>query len=124
MRLIGGRGEKSQLIEYVNKKILMHVVLLFCQQEKATHLHRIRELEAEAALQAARADTTAAALQALEDQRSAEAAAIAEQHKEELTAAHSESFVVIKNYTFGPTNVLNLRMTMTEKNRSVINEII
>ncbi|XP_013194535.2 CAP-Gly domain-containing linker protein 2 isoform X2 [Amyelois transitella] len=61
------------------------------EQEKAAHLHRIRELEAEAALQAARADTTAAALQALEDQRSAEAAVIAEQHKEELTAAQTLS---------------------------------
>lgn len=53
-------------------------------------MQRIRELEAEAALQAARAEATAAALQALEEQRSAETAAIHEQHKEELTAAHSE----------------------------------
>ncbi|XP_059057015.1 restin homolog isoform X2 [Achroia grisella] len=61
------------------------------EQEKASHIHRIRELEAEAALQASRADTTAAALQALEDQRSAEAAAISEQHKEELSAAQTLS---------------------------------
>ncbi|XP_053625789.1 restin homolog isoform X10 [Plodia interpunctella] len=61
------------------------------EQEKTTHLHRIRELEAEAALQAARAVSTAAALQALEDQRSAEAAVVADQHREELTAAQTLS---------------------------------
>lgn len=65
-------------------------VMVASQQEKAAHIQRIRDLEAEAALQAARAEATAAALQALEDQRSAEAAALLEQHKEELTAAHSK----------------------------------
>lgn len=61
-----------------------------CQQEKATREQRIRELEAEAVLQAARAEATVAQLRALEDQRATETAALAEQHKEELTAAHSE----------------------------------
>lgn len=50
----------------------------------------IRDLEAEVALQAARAETTAAALRALEDQRTAEMNAVAEQHKEELAAAQSK----------------------------------
>ncbi|CAG4988747.1 unnamed protein product [Parnassius apollo] len=61
------------------------------EQEKAAREKHIRELEAEVALQAARAETTAAALKALEDQRSAEVAAMAEQYKEELSAAHTLS---------------------------------
>ena len=61
------------------------------QQEKAVREQRIRELEAETALQTDRAETTAAALRALEDQRSAEAAAMMEQHKEELNAAQSKT---------------------------------
>ncbi|XP_014370376.2 restin homolog isoform X14 [Papilio machaon] len=61
------------------------------EQEKAAREKHIRELEAEVALQSARADTTAAALKALEDQRTIEVAAVAEQHKEELSAAHTLS---------------------------------
>ncbi|XP_026329809.1 CAP-Gly domain-containing linker protein 1 isoform X6 [Hyposmocoma kahamanoa] len=61
------------------------------EQEKTTREQRIRELEAEAVLQSARAEATAAQLRALEDQRAAETAALAEQHKEELTAAHTLS---------------------------------
>lgn len=71
------------------KVLYVHSKLSILQTEKAIREQRIRDLEAEAALQAARAETTAAALRALEEQRSAETAAIAEQHKEELTAAHS-----------------------------------
>ncbi|KAG6452702.1 hypothetical protein O3G_MSEX007770 [Manduca sexta] len=57
------------------------------ENEKISREQRIRELEAEAALQKARAE-------ALEEQRGAEAAAAtaaAEQHKEELTAAQTLS---------------------------------
>ncbi|CAH2073548.1 unnamed protein product, partial [Iphiclides podalirius] len=61
------------------------------EQEKAAREQHIRELEAEIALQAARAETTAAALKVLEDQRSSEIATMAEQHKEELSAAHTLS---------------------------------
>ncbi|XP_013180475.1 PREDICTED: CAP-Gly domain-containing linker protein 2 isoform X4 [Papilio xuthus] len=61
------------------------------EQEKAAREKHIRELEAEIALQSARADTTAAALKALEDQRTIEVASVAEQHKEELSAAHTLS---------------------------------
>lgn len=50
----------------------------------------IRELEAEVALQSARAETTSSALQALEEQRNAEMATLSEQHKEELAAAQSK----------------------------------
>lgn len=57
------------------------------QKEKEMREKQIRDLEAEVALQAARAETTSAALRALEDQRSAEISALAEQHKEELVAA-------------------------------------
>ncbi|OWR42946.1 CAP-Gly domain-containing linker protein 1 [Danaus plexippus plexippus] len=55
--------------------------------EKLEREKLIRDLEAEVALQAARAETTAATLRVLEDQRSAEMSALAEQHKEELVAA-------------------------------------
>ncbi|KAJ2952949.1 hypothetical protein O0L34_g7320 [Tuta absoluta] len=61
------------------------------EQEKAVREQRIRELEAEAALQAQRAEATSAALRALEDQRSAELATLQEQHREELTAAQALS---------------------------------
>ncbi|XP_068629873.1 restin homolog isoform X2 [Battus philenor] len=61
------------------------------EQEKADREKHIRELEAEIALQVARAETTAAALKALEDQRNVEVAAMTEQHKEELSAAHTLS---------------------------------
>ncbi|CAG4911651.1 unnamed protein product [Colias eurytheme] len=57
------------------------------ERERLSREKHIRELEAEIALQAARAETTASALQALEEQRTAEMTAIAEQHKEELAAA-------------------------------------
>lgn len=61
------------------------------QRERAAHEHRIRELETEVALQSARAEATAAALRGVEDQRAADAAAVAEQHKEELNAAQSNN---------------------------------
>ncbi|CAH2086257.1 unnamed protein product [Euphydryas editha] len=61
------------------------------EKEKEVREKQIRDLEAEVALQAARAETTSAALRALEDQRSAEFSALAEQHKEELVAAQSLS---------------------------------
>lgn len=60
------------------------------QIEKLEREKLIRDLEAEVALQAARAETTAATLRVLEDQRSAEMSALAEQHKEELVAAQSK----------------------------------
>lgn len=41
-------------------------------------------------LQTARAEATAAALRIVEDQRAIDAAAVAEQHREELTAAQSK----------------------------------
>lgn len=68
----------------------IYKILFKCQQEKTAREQRIRELEAEAVLQAARAEATAAQLRVLEDQRAVDTAALAEQHKEELTAAHSE----------------------------------
>ncbi|XP_052737464.1 CAP-Gly domain-containing linker protein 1 isoform X1 [Bicyclus anynana] len=61
------------------------------EQEKEAREKQIRDLEAEVALQAARAETTAATLRALEDQRNAEVNALAEQHKEELAAAQTLS---------------------------------
>ncbi|XP_034840541.1 restin homolog isoform X2 [Maniola hyperantus] len=61
------------------------------EQEKEAREKRIRDLEAEVALQAARAETTAAALRALEDQRNSEMSTLAEQHKEELVAAQTLS---------------------------------
>ncbi|XP_038215361.1 restin homolog isoform X5 [Zerene cesonia] len=61
------------------------------ERERTVREKHIRELEAEVALQAARAETTASALQALEEQRTAEMTAIAEQHKEELVAAQTLS---------------------------------
>ncbi|XP_012549429.2 restin homolog isoform X3 [Bombyx mori] len=61
------------------------------EKEIAANEQRIRELEAEAALQLARADATATALRALEEQRNAEAATVAEQHREELSAAQTLS---------------------------------
>ncbi|XP_045491705.1 CAP-Gly domain-containing linker protein 1 isoform X3 [Colias croceus] len=61
------------------------------ERERLSREKHIRELEAEIALQAARAETTASALQALEEQRTAEMTAIAEQHKEELAAAQTLS---------------------------------
>ncbi|XP_045785814.1 restin homolog isoform X4 [Maniola jurtina] len=61
------------------------------EQEKEAREKLIRDLEAEVALQAARAETTAAALRALEDQRNSEMSALAEQHKEELVAAQTLS---------------------------------
>ncbi|XP_048479588.1 restin homolog isoform X1 [Plutella xylostella] len=61
------------------------------EKERAAQDLRIRELEAEAVLQQARADAAAATLRALEDTRAAEAAAISEQHREELTAAQALS---------------------------------
>ncbi|XP_047527809.1 CAP-Gly domain-containing linker protein 1 isoform X2 [Vanessa atalanta] len=61
------------------------------EKEKETREKQIRDLEAEVALQVARAETTSAALRALEDQRSAEMNALADQHKEELVAAQTLS---------------------------------
>ncbi|XP_035436548.2 restin homolog isoform X5 [Spodoptera frugiperda] len=61
------------------------------EQEKATREQRIRELEAEAELQTARAEATAAALRMMEDQRAADMAAANENHREELAAAHTLS---------------------------------
>lgn len=63
---------------------------MYLQQEKAVREHRIRELEAELDLQTARAEATATALRMTEDQRAADTIAAAEQHREELAAAHSE----------------------------------
>ncbi|XP_039746795.1 CAP-Gly domain-containing linker protein 2 isoform X4 [Pararge aegeria] len=59
--------------------------------EKEAREKQIRDLEAEVALEAARAETTAAALRTLEDQRNADMSALAEQHKEELVAAQTLS---------------------------------
>ncbi|GBP27963.1 CAP-Gly domain-containing linker protein 1 [Eumeta japonica] len=60
-------------------------------KEKAAMEQRLRNLEAECALQAARADTAAGALRTLEDHRAAELATLADNHKEEIAAAHSLS---------------------------------
>lgn len=54
------------------------------------------------ALQAARAETTASTLRALEDQRNAEMTTVIEQHKEELAAAQSKLFT-----DYAETNILN-----------------
>lgn len=53
---------------------------------------RIRELEAESALQAARADAASGTVRALEEQRTTELSNIHEQHREELSAAQSRTF--------------------------------
>ncbi|XP_063620432.1 CAP-Gly domain-containing linker protein 2 isoform X3 [Cydia splendana] len=61
------------------------------EAEKFARDQRIRELEAEVALQAARADAAATTLRAGDQQRAAELAALADQHREELAAAHTLS---------------------------------
>lgn len=50
---------------------------------------KLRDLEAEAALQAERAQAAATALQMFEQQRTADLTILHDQHKEELAAAHS-----------------------------------
>ncbi|XP_073943788.1 cytoplasmic linker protein 190 isoform X2 [Choristoneura fumiferana] len=61
------------------------------EAEKFARDQRIRELEAEVALQAARADAAAATLRAGDQQRAAELSALADQHRDELAAAHTLS---------------------------------
>lgn len=63
--------------------------MFYLQAEKFARDQRIRELEAEVALQAARADAAGATLRAADQQRAAELGALAEQHRDELAAAHS-----------------------------------
>ncbi|XP_072944338.1 uncharacterized protein CLIP-190 isoform X5 [Epargyreus clarus] len=60
-------------------------------KELSAREQQVRTLEAEAALQAARADSAAAALRALAQQRDADVAALADQHREELNAAQTLS---------------------------------
>ncbi|XP_045532358.1 restin homolog isoform X2 [Pieris brassicae] len=61
------------------------------EHEKMEREKYIRELEAEVALQSARAEATSNAFQGLEEQRNADMATLSEQHKEELTAAQTLS---------------------------------
>lgn len=77
-----------------NRKSCLHYIQILnnyftLQKVKAALEQRIRDLETDVDLQSARAEATAAALHIVEDQRAADTTAVAEQHREELTAAQS-----------------------------------